>query len=86
MNACWKISRHLNFSWKMVTSLKCYFPMQNPIKNLFDTSIRFEPQHNKMTCVHSKDSDQPGHPPSLIKVFSMRSEGSQGNEASSGGQ
>ena len=37
-------------------------------------SIQFESQHdktNKMTCVPSKDSDQPGHPPSLIRVFSL---------------
>ena len=27
---------------------------------------------NKMACVPSKDSDQPGHPPSLIRVFSVR--------------
>ena len=34
----------------------------------------FEPQHdktNKMTCVPSEDSDQPGHPPSLIRVFAV---------------
>ena len=34
----------------------------------------FEPQHdktNKMTCVPSKDSDQPGHPPSLITVLAV---------------
>ena len=32
----------------------------------------YEPQHdktNKMTCAPSKDSDQPGHPPSLIRDF-----------------
>ena len=31
-----------------------------------------EPEHdktNKMTSVTSEDSDQPGHPPSLIRVF-----------------
>ena len=27
-------------------------------------------------CVPSKDSDQPGHPPSLIRVFAVRSVGS----------
>ena len=27
---------------------------------------------NKMTCAPSKDSDQPGHPPSLIRVFAVR--------------
>ena len=26
----------------------------------------------KMACVPSKDSDQPGHPPSLIRVFTVR--------------
>ena len=34
-----------------------------------------EPPHdktNKMTCAHSEDSDQPGHPPSLITVFAVR--------------
>ena len=39
----------------------------------------FEPPHdktNKMTFVPSEDSDQPGHPPSLIRVFAVRSMGS----------
>ena len=27
---------------------------------------------NKMTCTSSEDSDQPGHPPSLIRVFAVR--------------
>ena len=27
---------------------------------------------NKMTCAPSEDSDQPGHPPSLIRVFAVR--------------
>ena len=34
-----------------------------------------EPQHdktNKMTCAPSEDSDQPGQPPSLIRVFTVR--------------
>ena len=31
---------------------------------------------NKMACVPSEDSDQPGHPPSLIRVFAVRSMGS----------
>ena len=34
-----------------------------------------EPQHdktNKMTCAPSKDSDHPGHRPSLIRVFAVR--------------
>ena len=38
-----------------------------------------EPLHgktNKMTCAPSEDSDQPGHPPSLISVFAVCSVGS----------
>ena len=31
---------------------------------------------NKMTCAPSEDSDQPVHPPSLIRVFPVRSIGS----------
>ena len=39
----------------------------------------FEPLHvktNKMTFVLSEDSDQPGHSPSLIRVFPVSSVGS----------
>ena len=38
-----------------------------------------EPGHdktNKMACAPSEDSDQPGHPPNLIRVFAVRSLGS----------
>ena len=48
-----------------------------------------EPLHdktNKMTCVPSKDSDQPGHPPSLIRVLALRFMGSSGPSAASWGQ
>ena len=34
-----------------------------------------EPPHdktNKMACAPSEDSDQPGHPPNLIRVFAVR--------------
>ena len=37
---------------------------------------RFEPPHdktNKIACAPSEDSDQPGHPPSLIRVFAVHS-------------
>ena len=37
--------------------------------------IIIEPPHdktNKMACASSEDSDQPGHPPSLIRVFAVR--------------
>ena len=35
----------------------------------------YEPPHdktNKIACAPSYDSDQPGHPPSLIRVFAVR--------------
>ena len=31
---------------------------------------------NKMICAPNEDSDHPGHPPSLIRVFAVRSMGS----------
>ena len=45
-----------------------------PVGSILVVSSTYEPQHyktNKMTCPPSEDSDQPGHPPSLIK--SLRS-------------
>ena len=36
---------------------------------------KFELHHdktNKMACAPSEDSDQPGHPPGLIRVFAVR--------------
>ena len=33
-------------------------------------------QNQQNDCAHSEDSDQPGHPPSLIRVFAVRSMGS----------
>ena len=48
-----------------------------------------EPPHdktNKMTSAPSEDSDQPGHPPSLISIFTVHSMGSWGSNLSSCGQ
>ena len=45
-----------------------------------------KPQHdktNKMAYAPSEDSDQPGHPPSLIRVFAVHSTGSSGPKVSS---
>ena len=42
-------------------------------------SFAFEPPHdktNKMISVPREDSDQTGHPPSLISVFAVHSMGS----------
>ena len=46
---------------------------------LWISFITNEPVHdksNKMACAPSDDSDQPGHPPSLIRVFPGHSMGS----------
>ena len=37
--------------------------------------IKIEPLHaktNEMPCALSEDSEQPGHPPSMIRVFAVR--------------
>ena len=50
---------------------------------------QIEPAHektNKMACVPSKALDQPGLPPSLIGVFTVRSVSSSGPKLSSCGQ
>ena len=43
-------------------------------------------QNQQSKCTPSEDSDQPGHPPSLIRVFAVRSMGSLGPKFSSCGQ
>ena len=48
-----------------------------------------EPPHdktNEITCAPSEDSDLPGHPPSLIRVFAVRSMSNWGPNVSSCGQ
>ena len=38
-------------------------------------NMKIDPRHdktNKMICAPSEDSDQPGHPPSLIRVSAVR--------------
>ena len=61
---------------------------QTPMAGFVVTWLIYEPPHdkaNKMTYVPSEDSDQPGHQPSLIRVFAVRSKGSQGPKLSSRG-
>ena len=41
---------------------------------------------NKVTRANGEDADQPGNPPSLIRVFAVRSVGSHGSKVSSCGQ
>ena len=55
--------------------------MAVPKSSLKDSGLKIkgteikEPPHdktNKMTCAPSEDSDQSGHPPSLMRVFAVR--------------
>ena len=62
------IQKVYNKSYKRIvcTNVQLNFSLH---KNLIEHLN--EPQHdktNKMTCVPSEDSDQPGHPPSLMRV------------------
>ena len=43
-------------------------------------------QNQQNDCASSEDSNQPGHPPSLIRVLAIRSVGSRGPKLSSCGQ
>ena len=63
--------------------LVCIQPETKPIKLLN------EPPHdksNEVACAPSKDSDQPGLLPSLIRVLAVHSMGSLGPKLSSCGQ
>ena len=54
-------------------------PLLTKVKNSCYMLNFIEPPHdktNKMACAPSEDSDQLGHPPSLIRVFAVRSVGS----------
>ena len=46
-----------------------------PRKDREKTGEQPHDKTNKMTCAPSKDSDQPGHPPGLIRVFAVHSVG-----------
>ena len=62
--------------------------MVNKTEHYPDT-VPSEPPHdktNKMICVPSEDTDQPGHRHSLIRVFTVRSMGSEVPKVSSCGQ
>ena len=46
-----------------------------PVYVLMNQTFENEPHRdktNKMACAPSEDSDHPGHPPSLIRVVSVR--------------
>ena len=69
--------------WKGFYGQRCYYASRrsydshliNPKTTMIHLSWIFEPRHDKTNengCAPSEDSDQPGHPPSLIRVFAVR--------------
>ena len=63
--------KHVRFS---ETRWKCNLISQANYHFYITGQPIYEPQHdktNKMSYVPSEDSDQPGHPPSLIRVFAL---------------
>ena len=83
-----KLSKKLlqnNFAlqyWPPITCFRCdwFCCLPSFISYLINIAkpfqwCQYEPPHgktNKMACTPSEDSDQPGHPPSLISVFAVR--------------
>ena len=73
------INQSINFELGL-TVLQDYFTQNNKVyeakaEDLPDKKTTFEPPHDKtdkMACAPSEDSDQPGHPPSPIRVFAVR--------------
>ena len=41
-------------------------------QEILQQRIVSEPQNQQSDCAPSEDSDQPGHPPSLVRVFAVR--------------
>ena len=66
--------------WQNISSVDSDWPThQSSLVMATKIMEPYKPAHdktNKMACAPSKDSDQPGHPPSLIRVFAVRSMGS----------
>ena len=55
--------------------IKMLFSVGDESSNYNEKYVTPHDKTNKMAHVPSEDSDQPGHPPSLIGVFAVRSVG-----------
>ena len=77
---CRKIREMKMVALKVLTNSTC-IKIRHVHKLTKKNRYAFEPQHdktNKMVCAASEDSDQPGHLPSLIRVFTVCSMGRLG--------
>ena len=73
---CQSMQKTCKFMMLCQEEVKFFYEAFCPCCLLSIDDFKNEPQHNrirtnKMTCTSSKDSDQPGHPPSLIRVFAV---------------
>ena len=69
------VNRKLLSLCPFVASFKT-ISLKYDFKHIFNDFI-YEPPHDKTNkCAPSEDSDQPGHPPSLIRIFAVCSVGS----------
>ena len=69
---CFKTFREIHP--RLITHMQIRY---NAIRSCFWSgfNMKIEPRHdktNKIICAPSEDSDQPGHPPSLIRVCAIR--------------
>ena len=80
--------KYIWYSPKKVNILYVFYVLSLPLCCMTNwaASWKNKKKKKKMACAPSEDADQPGHPPSLIRVFAVRSIGSQGPNASSCGQ
>ena len=63
-------------SWHLSPFIKISVHMLCPVLKICKQQKYEPPRKPQNECVPSEDSDQPGHLPSLIRVFTVRSESS----------
>ena len=81
----WWQKRSMGFKFVLLILLKCGINL-SPWKANSKQNWAASWQNQQNDCAPSEDSDQPGHPPSLMRVFAVRSIGSKGPKCSSCGQ
>ena len=68
LSLCWV---HTHFVAFVISRLKWVVTPNQELKLITCETMSNEPPHdktNKMACVPIEDSDQPGHPPSLVSL------------------
>ena len=75
-NICyWQSTVTSTFTEYLLLTVDCHQPLRKIIENfIYIWTATW--QNQQSDCAPSEDSDQPGHPPSLIRVFAVRLMGS----------